>query len=94
MAKAVQLHDLNSRTIDAAQASEAQSMILSTVRDGGELGFLDSSSRINVATSRQKTAMFIVGNYETVMSAAPHHVGYLSVTLTSSLLISDCFVAL
>ena len=56
------LYDVLVKTVDGLQGDEAQIVILSTVRDGGDLGFMQSASRANVATSRQKTALYIVGN--------------------------------
>ena len=57
------LHDVLVKTVEGSQGDEAQIVILSTVRDSGDLGFMQSASRANVATSRQKVALYIVGNW-------------------------------
>ena len=55
-------------TVDAFQAQEKQCIILSCVRSGnkrkknGQLGFLTDQRRVNVALSRAKDALLIVGN--------------------------------
>ena len=57
------LSDLTVKTVDAAQGAEAHIAILSIVRDGGDLGSMQSAPRGNVTTSRQKTALYILGNW-------------------------------
>ena len=57
------LYDVSVKTVDGSQGDEAQIVILSTVRDGRDLGFIQSASRANVATSRQKAALYIIGNW-------------------------------
>ncbi|KAK7447384.1 hypothetical protein VKT23_014094 [Stygiomarasmius scandens] len=63
------------RTIDNYQGEEAKVVILSTVRNGGtgedqleqrrsNIGFLKSENRINVALSRAKEGLYILGNAE------------------------------
>ncbi len=61
-------NDLPVKTVDAAQGAEAGIAILSIVRDGGDLGFMQSSPRVNVATSRQKTALYILGSWTVATS--------------------------
>ena len=63
LARECPLHDIRVKTVHGSQGDEAHIVILSTVRDGGDLGLMQSASRANVATSRQKTALYIVGNW-------------------------------
>ncbi|KAI0316338.1 AAA domain-containing protein [Amylostereum chailletii] len=56
-------------TVDTFQGNEAKIVIISLVRNSGQfeeghgsIGFLKSSNRINVALSRAKHGMFILGN--------------------------------
>ena len=44
------------------------SLFFSVVRDSGDLGFMQSAPRVNVATSRQKTALYIVGKWTVATS--------------------------
>ena len=65
-------------TVDQAQGSEADIIILSTVRSGGTeakpsktalkdwVGFLQDPHRFNVALSRARKCLFIVGNSKTL----------------------------
>jgi regulator of nonsense transcripts 1 len=60
----------NVRTVDSWQGREIEYMIFSTVRsnkDGG-LGFLSNERRINVALTRAKHGMIILGNTATLES--------------------------
>ena len=57
------LFDLRFKIVEGSQADDAPFVILSVVRDSGDLGFLRTSSRANVATSRQKSALYIIGNW-------------------------------
>ncbi|WMT50538.1 MAG: AAA domain-containing protein [Ferroplasma sp.] len=50
--------------VDAMQGREADIVYLSMVRTGG-LGFLDNMNRINVAITRARYQLVIVGNYKT-----------------------------
>ncbi|CCA71455.1 related to ECM32-DNA dependent ATPase/DNA helicase B [Serendipita indica DSM 11827] len=55
------------RTVDNFQGEEADIILLSTVRNPGQghtkgIGFLKSSNRTNVALSRARHGMFILGN--------------------------------
>ncbi|KAG8748916.1 hypothetical protein FRC14_001814 [Serendipita sp. 396] len=57
------------RTVDNFQGEEADIIILSLVRNpgkgnGGGIGFLKSSNRANVALSRARHGMFVLGNGE------------------------------
>ena len=53
-------------TVDAFQGGEKDIIILSTVRSGGARGFIDNPNRSNVALTRARNHLFIVGNAETL----------------------------
>ncbi|OAG40425.1 hypothetical protein AYO21_05325 [Fonsecaea monophora] len=53
-------------TVDNFQGEEAKVIILSTVRSGGNPGFLKTLNRINVACSRARNGFYIVGNSQTL----------------------------
>lgn len=54
-------------TVDSSQGSEADVVILSSVRSNphGSIGFADNPNRLNVALSRAKYHLIIVGNRNT-----------------------------
>jgi superfamily I DNA and/or RNA helicase len=58
-------------TIDSFQGQEADICILSMTRDNqkGDVGFLASPERLNVAISRARDGLIIVGNRETALRA-------------------------
>ena len=53
-------------TVDSIQGSEYDFVILSCVRTGHQLGFLSSDSRVNVALSRARQLMAIVGCHDSL----------------------------
>ncbi len=53
-------------TVDAFQGKEADVVIISTVRSGGKVGFLSEARRINVALTRAKTGLILVGSVQTM----------------------------
>ncbi|MCQ2330174.1 MAG: AAA domain-containing protein [Paludibacteraceae bacterium] len=57
------IEGLTSATVDKFQGAEKDVIILSTVRSK-ELGFIDDSRRLNVALSRAKNLLIVVGNKE------------------------------
>lgn len=65
--------DVKPRTVDAFQGKQADVILLSMVRSnpGKELGFLNSPNRLNVALSRARRLLVIVGDGET-LSANQH----------------------
>ena len=50
-------------TIDSSQGGEANILIISLVSSRGEPSFMGNKNRANVATSREKEALFFVGNW-------------------------------
>ena len=57
-------------TVDSMQGGEKECIILSTVRSnaGGRIGFLDDYRRFNVAFTRAKKALIVIGNSETLQT--------------------------
>jgi senataxin len=55
------LHGIEINTVDAYQGREKDIIIVSTVRTNG-IGFLKDYRRMNVAITRAKNFMWIVGN--------------------------------
>ncbi len=55
-------------TIDSFQGQEAETIFLSLVRsnDGGDIGFLKDYRRMNVAITRAKQAMIVIGDSSTL----------------------------
>jgi superfamily I DNA and/or RNA helicase len=58
----------NVKAIDSWQGRETGVMILSAVRSNkkGNIGFIDNERRINVALTRAKHGMIIIGNSDTL----------------------------
>ncbi|CAF3698007.1 unnamed protein product [Rotaria sordida] len=49
-------------TVDSSQGKEKDIVILSCVRSGGTIGFLDDMNRVNVMLTRSKNGLYVVGN--------------------------------
>lgn len=52
-------------TIDSFQGKEAEAVIITTVRSGSSIGFWNDYRRLNVAMTRSKHALRIIGNINT-----------------------------
>jgi ATP-dependent RNA/DNA helicase IGHMBP2 len=64
------LNDVKVNTIDSAQGSEADIVILSLTRSNeeGNIGFLKDYRRINVALTRAKKKIFVIGDSASISS--------------------------
>ena len=65
--------EVRAKTVDGSQANDCPFTIPSTIRaeDNG-LGFMQYAAQTNVATSRQKIALYIVGSWQ-VVTARPQN---------------------
>ena len=57
--------------VDKFQGLEKDIIIFDLVKSNDGLGFLSNANRINVALSRQKKLLIIVGNLDSILSAKP-----------------------
>src|SRR2546430_7143517 len=66
-------------SVDAFEGRESDGVILSLVRsnDRAAIGFLNDPNRVNVAISRAKKLLVIVGDSKTVIGGAPELFGPL-----------------
>ncbi|CAF2804677.1 unnamed protein product, partial [Rotaria sp. Silwood2] len=49
-------------TVDSAQGKEHDIVLISCVRSGGTIGFLDDQHRLNVMLTRARRALYMFGN--------------------------------
>lgn len=70
--RAASVVDVEVNTVDGFQGREKRVVLLSTVRSnkGGWIGFLYDKRRLNVALTRARDALIVVGNEQTLRRAA------------------------
>lgn len=69
--RANEMKNIDVKTVDGFEGQEKDVIILSTVRNNsqGHIGFLADRRRMNVALTRAKRALFVLGRMETLASS-------------------------
>ena len=67
-------------SVDASQGSEADCVIVSCVRSNktGVIGFLEDTRRVNVALSRAKEVLYVVGDQKFFMASSDKNWKYVA----------------
>ncbi|GAA5870085.1 hypothetical protein JCM3774_004353, partial [Rhodotorula dairenensis] len=88
--------DVEVNTVDGFQGREKRVVLLSTVRSnsGGWIGFLNDKRRLNVALTRARDALIVVGNEETLRRAAARSSVAAAAAATLSIVRSSVLPAL
>lgn len=70
--RAREIRDVEVRTVDGFEGREKEVIIFSTVRNNpyGEIGFLADRRRMNVALTRAKRGLFVLGSIQTLGGSA------------------------
>jgi hypothetical protein len=65
MAEGQGFKEVEVNTVDGFQGAEKDVIIISCVRSGNSIGFLEEGERLNVALTRAKRALIVIGNITT-----------------------------
>jgi hypothetical protein len=65
----MRLFDVTVATVDSFQGTEADIIILSTVRSGSRVGFLKDFQRLNVALTRAKHMLLVIADAQTLLQS-------------------------
>jgi DNA polymerase alpha-associated DNA helicase A len=65
-------------SVDGFQGREKEAVVLSLVRSGGEVGFLGEKRRLNVAMTRPKRHLCVIGDSETIAKGSKFLKGWMA----------------
>jgi len=69
MVEEARLDSVQVETVDSFQGRELDVVVISCVRSGARVGFLSDMRRLNVALTRAKDVLYVVGNLERLAAA-------------------------